>query len=359
MSLHPEPTRGFVVNRNVDIRMRFANRRVLLLCAIGALPCTIFVPSASAADPPASATAPASALGVTPGTPATSATPPRKSQPLNWGALNPQPLPPGPPDPSRSFVSPANAMSQRSVIGGGKPVSGAVPGSSLTPPVSAPAALQLAPVGALGNQGQQRPLTPPPANPLSNRPGVSGPAQPTMLSNSTLSSSAGQQALPGAKGKLSSPAVVASSKKEVKLAPLRASLLKQEAAARDAENVIARSIRLHPTDAANALGFSPSPSGPILITPAGAPPANNATGGAPRALQQTATALRVGKAPLSWEPGAGQARNVPASIAPAIATAEAQRPRMQAVGQNALHLPPGIWFVNNKESGFVVTPGGM
>src|SRR6185312_285473 len=157
---------------SVGIRTPWANRVLLLPCVMVILAGLISVPSVTAADQRASNTAPVSSAaigGVTQSAPASQL---HNSQPLNWGALNPQPLPPGPPDPSRSLVSPANAMGQHGIIIiGGKSTQVSSPGSSLNPLVGAPVAAPLAAPNALGMQTQtsQQPTAPPTANAVSNR----------------------------------------------------------------------------------------------------------------------------------------------------------------------------------------------
>src|SRR6185437_11163600 len=90
-------------------------------------------------------------------------------------------------------------------------------------------------------QTSQRPATRPPANRVSNRSGGLGAA--------------------GALRKSNRAPVVVSSKK-VKLLPQRPNLLSQVTAARDAENAIAQSIRVHATNAITPIATSAS------ITPA-------------------------------------------------------------------------------------------
>src|SRR5690242_14861115 len=101
------------MRRNAGSRVQFSIARVSL-AAIVVVGHAVSISSADAADPPAS---------------------PR--EPLNWGALNPQPLPPGPPDPTRKIAPAPNA------------------GARWTAPVS--------PAGALHSQVQasQRPTTSP------------------------------------------------------------------------------------------------------------------------------------------------------------------------------------------------------
>ena len=292
------------MNEKIGNQKRFSSRRLLLLCAIGALPGAMCVHSADAQ--PASNTAPTNAAAMA-GAQSSPAGQPRASQPLNWGALNPQPLPPGPPDPSHSFANPANAMGQHGIIiVGGQPT----PGSG-----SAPAAAPLSVPSALGMQTQtsQQPMTQSPANALSNRQGVLGTVR-------ARGKSTGVASLPRAR--------------KMKFAPQRASLLSQQAAARDAENAIASSIRMYMTN-----GFAPRRAG---------------------VSDSIATAGAIGQLTASQGPARINAVGQNALHIPSgMQLASAQGPaRIKAVGQNALHVPPGIWFVNNKESGFLLTPGG-